>query len=192
MAHECKISIRDNVIVRQFNCMVSYDLCADQSGCELYQCLHPMLFKRRQDVRMPFWVYSTTQTLHTPATTWQYQWDRVEIKPISAQQSGQATNYSLTNNSALSPSSLNLTNNDHFLIALKAPESSGSWLAPTSEQCFSDSSTCTLTWDLGGSTIAVDLEQVLPPAGVPVPPAVWLFGSGLLGMVGIARRRKTA
>jgi hypothetical protein len=27
---------------------------------------------------------------------------------------------------------------------------------------------------------------------VPVPPAVWLFGSGLLGLVGIARRRKSA
>ena len=26
---------------------------------------------------------------------------------------------------------------------------------------------------------------------VPVPPAVWLFGSGLIGLVGIARRRKT-
>ncbi len=28
------------------------------------------------------------------------------------------------------------------------------------------------------------------PAAVPVPAAVWLFGSGLLGLVGIARRRK--
>ena len=27
---------------------------------------------------------------------------------------------------------------------------------------------------------------------VPVPPAVWLFGSGLLGLVGIARRKKSA
>jgi len=27
---------------------------------------------------------------------------------------------------------------------------------------------------------------------VPIPPAVWLFGSGLLGLIGIARRKKTA
>ena len=32
---------------------------------------------------------------------------------------------------------------------------------------------------------------VNPPA-IPVPAAVWLFGSGLLGLVGVARRRKSA
>jgi len=31
-----------------------------------------------------------------------------------------------------------------------------------------------------------------PVASVPVPAAVWLFGSGLLGLVGIARRKKKA
>ena len=29
-------------------------------------------------------------------------------------------------------------------------------------------------------------------SAIPVPAAVWLFGSGLLGLVGIAHRRKTA
>ena len=31
-----------------------------------------------------------------------------------------------------------------------------------------------------------------PPAAVPVPAAVWLFGSGLIGLVGITRRKKAA
>ena len=31
-----------------------------------------------------------------------------------------------------------------------------------------------------------------PPSQVPVPAAVWLFGSGLIGLVGIARRRKSS
>ena len=34
-----------------------------------------------------------------------------------------------------------------------------------------------------GSIVAVDLQPI------PVPAAVWLFGSGLLGLIGIARRR---
>lgn len=33
---------------------------------------------------------------------------------------------------------------------------------------------------------------ITPVSPIPVPAAVWLFGSGLLGLVGVARRRKTA
>jgi hypothetical protein len=33
-------------------------------------------------------------------------------------------------------------------------------------------------------------DLTLAPQAVPVPPAVWLFGSGLLGLTGIARRKK--
>jgi hypothetical protein len=32
----------------------------------------------------------------------------------------------------------------------------------------------------------------IPPSEIPVPAAIWLFGSGLLGLVGIARRRKSS
>jgi hypothetical protein len=31
-----------------------------------------------------------------------------------------------------------------------------------------------------------------PPPAVPLPAAVWLFGSGLMGLVGVSRRRKAA
>jgi len=34
--------------------------------------------------------------------------------------------------------------------------------------------------------------SIAAPAAVPVPAAVWLFGSGLLGLVGISRRKKQA
>jgi len=38
--------------------------------------------------------------------------------------------------------------------------------------------------DVTGQVLGVDLAPV-----VPVPAAVWLFGSGLIGLVGIARRK---
>ena len=34
--------------------------------------------------------------------------------------------------------------------------------------------------------IQVGVERTV----VPIPPAIWLFGSGLIGLVGIARRKK--
>ena len=40
------------------------------------------------------------------------------------------------------------------------------------------------------SLYALSSELVVPPSAVPVPAAVWLFGSGLIGLIGIARRKK--
>jgi hypothetical protein len=53
---------------------------------------------------------------------------------------------------------------------------------------------------LGSATLAADGTlsivgngTVTPPTNpVPLPAAVWLFGSGLMGLVGVSRRRKTA
>lgn len=59
---------------------------------------------------------------------------------------------------------------------------------PDGNECFSLSTDCqpvTSAWFGGGS----DGER--PPSNIPVPAAVWLFGSGLLGLVGVARRKKS-
>ena len=42
-----------------------------------------------------------------------------------------------------------------------------------------------------GGTVFID-DVNLEVAAVPVPAAVWLFGSGLLGLIGVARRKKAA
>ena len=41
--------------------------------------------------------------------------------------------------------------------------------------------------------LAMTYRSALPPtAHVPVPVSLWLFGSGLIGLIGVARRKKTA
>jgi len=45
--------------------------------------------------------------------------------------------------------------------------------------------------NLNGSGAGQSDWYVSDPVVVPVPAAVWLFGSGLLGLVGIARRRRS-
>jgi len=48
-----------------------------------------------------------------------------------------------------------------------------------------------LKWDISYLTDAIGTTDVvrLSVAAVPIPAGVWLFGSGLLGLVGVARRR---
>jgi hypothetical protein len=43
---------------------------------------------------------------------------------------------------------------------------------------------------LGDKSYALNGRGFLMPAAVPIPPAVWLFGSGLLGLIGVARRKR--
>ena len=78
---------------------------------------------------------------------------------------------------------LNLTGSDWFRLAIST-DLGVTWSEDTS---FSPAGTdiINITFQ-DGTVLSVDIKAV------PVPPAVWLFGSGLLGLVGIARRRKAA
>jgi hypothetical protein len=50
-----------------------------------------------------------------------------------------------------------------------------------------------LSWTTAGLGLRTQLDNIsLSTSPVPLPAAVWFFGSGLLGLVGIARRKKTA
>lgn len=53
---------------------------------------------------------------------------------------------------------------------------------------FGDSGEVAATWTFSANS-ASSYSMSVTATVVPVPAAVWLFGSGLLGLVGIARRR---
>jgi hypothetical protein len=50
----------------------------------------------------------------------------------------------------------------------------------------------TATLGTNGTLTLAGNGTTAPPPPVPLPAAVWLFGSGLLGLVGVSRRRKAA
>jgi len=78
--------------------------------------------------------------------------------------------------------SLTLTGSDQFILGLDT--GGGNWLADTSVTSVGANS-YTVTFANGVNVVQVDV-QVVP--AVPVPAAVWLFSSGLLGLVGVIRR----
>jgi hypothetical protein len=49
-----------------------------------------------------------------------------------------------------------------------------------------------LSIDGGASWIASDYATRMELRAIPLPGAVWLFGSGLLGLLGVSRRKKAA
>jgi len=77
-----------------------------------------------------------------------------------------------------------LTTREDFLTDLDGAE--GAFIDPlTGDFLFS-------TFGGGNRLIRVDGFIPPPPAVVPVPAAVWLFGTALIGLVGFSRRSKTA
>lgn len=96
---------------------------------------------------------------------------------------GLSQNYTVTNHAG---STLTLSGNDSFSLALR--QSGGAWSGPDGFQPWGYTNGGTLTWNGVFNSLVVDISKVVPPASVPVPAALWLFGSGLLGLIGVSRR----
>jgi hypothetical protein len=79
---------------------------------------------------------------------------------------------------------LTLTGSNHFILGLST-DGGANWITESSVTSVG-ANAYTLTFNNIGSLLMVDVNKV--PA-VPVPAAFWLFGSGLLALVGIARRK---
>lgn len=81
---------------------------------------------------------------------------------------------------------ITLTDNNHFVLGLYT---GGSWYADDGIGSVVDLGansallTYTVSSEIEGTALAVDVTAV------PVPAALWLFGTGLIGLAGIARRR---
>ena len=86
---------------------------------------------------------------------------------------------------SLGDTPLFLTGSNQFILGLF---SNGQWLAD-SNVIAQGANSYSVFFGNGGSVLQVDVRIV--QAAVPLPAAAWLFGSGLLGLAGIARRVRT-
>ena len=77
---------------------------------------------------------------------------------------------------------LTLTNAPDFVLAVYDTNISA-WVGDSNPVFYGNGNAAQLTFDLSGGVLVVDVQPI------PVPAAVWLFGSGLIGLAGVARRR---
>lgn len=100
---------------------------------------------------------------------------------------GQNVDYTVTNNAS---DSLSLLGNDNFILALRRGMPGDSnfipWAEADSVVCSGATNACTASWNFGTTELIVDVALV---SSVPVPAALWLFGSGILGFTLVGRRR---
>jgi hypothetical protein len=85
---------------------------------------------------------------------------------------------------ALPNNSITLTTNPWYILAVSS-DGGASWTGDSFAACNSVSQSCSVSF-ADGTVLSVDAAI----AAVPIPAAVWLFGSGLIGLVGVARRKK--
>lgn len=71
----------------------------------------------------------------------------------------------------------------------QSPATAGGFSGLISDQAIASAEiTCTFNNDFKCGVYDIQFGTTV----IPIPPAVWLFGSGLLGLVGMARRKKSA
>ena len=102
------------------------------------------------------------------------------IVGVSGPQSGDYLASNLNGN-------LTLTNTSNFVMAVwdaNLNGGAGTWVGDANPVWYGNGNSVQLTFQTSGGVLAVDVQPI------PVPAAVWLFGSGLIGLVGIARRKK--
>lgn len=119
------------------------------------------------------------------------------VVPLTFNALAPTPNYSafvnFTSNSAyVGTDTLALSGNNNFILGIST-DGGSTWAADTGYYFDQNSQSTYLSFNTPtGATISllVDTTVACPPPSVPLPAAAWLFGSGLLGLVGVARRRR--
>ncbi|MCG7940381.1 MAG: VPLPA-CTERM sorting domain-containing protein [Candidatus Thiodiazotropha lotti] len=79
-----------------------------------------------------------------------------------------------------------------FFIELEPPETSLPSSIATDATLFDLTGTAFLSLEnlISGEELEIELDGLAAPSAVPLPAAFWMFGSGLIGLIGFQRQRR--